>query len=148
LLTWRLTVPSCYQLFGDHPVGRPGGQQPPHLQLPALSGSTRPTTTAAADRQADRQVGPLEGLHQPGEIVAGRAGRSCAAHQQLAKQGGHRGRALVEEHAQVAFWRASTWRVVRTWMTLPVRRWMAARACSRPAAQRLLGRLLCEQHPH
>jgi hypothetical protein len=82
----------------------------------ALSGSTSPVTTTPprADRQADRQAGLLEGLHQPGEIVprhgvGSRRALLPAAHQ-LAEQGGHRG-ALVGEHAQVALGRGQRERV-------------------------------------
>jgi hypothetical protein len=65
-------------------------------------------TSCLAIAWLDRQVGLLEGLNQPGEVVLRHGVDGWAllapAGQQLAHQGGHR-RALVDEHPQVALGR-------------------------------------------
>jgi hypothetical protein len=71
-----------------------------------VSGSAHPrhVRAAAAGGWADGQTSPLEGVHQAGKIVPRGAGGwpyPPPVHQQVAKQGGHRGPSSTNTRRQV-----------------------------------------------
>jgi hypothetical protein len=91
-------------LLGDLPLRRARSQQPQHLQLPLARRLDQPRHRAAPAWPGGSHPCSLERVGQPTEVV----GRQLAdqrttrpGRQQRAEQGGQ-GRALVDEHAQVA----------------------------------------------
>jgi hypothetical protein len=116
------------------------------LQLPRGERLRHPrhVRAAAAGGWADGQTSPLEGVHQAGKIVPRGAGGwpyPPPVHQQVAKQGGHRG-ALVDEHPQAGRLVIDPSRVAgSSWRRRRPHRWPAPAGLA-PAARVNTGRAL------